>query len=408
MTDFKYLKDICHQNSELTSSLIDEYLIYYAARRNRLDREMDQRLARFRHLKSKLQPGWINMLKSQYITHRIFKENGLINKYLNHSEIRGLDKYKREYLQYQASHPWRFAFSVITANPAEDFYEMSDVFSENSFLLYSPGVTNTLNQHSVAMWLNLISSNRKCWQSFGPIGAYKSFEPDDIFFFATELNPRIEHDQDLLMDLEKNPVPYMMLLVGANYPPTFHQKDQQVQAISWYDQDDFDAAALKKDFKIEYAHKVYRLTLKKRGEHPHFCTAYYDETKKILLLSSMTDRGYVALANRLNDYGYDLSKEPDIRINPSMHITAQDILKKKIQLNAYDDLFPVKISEKENEGIKKINNLLELVMPEINAGRKPDIQSMARKAGVDENTALELVRKVLRQIEGMPGKPKMR
>jgi len=29
----------------------------------------------------------------------------------------------------------------------------------------------------------------------------------DIFFFATELNPHIEHDQDLLRDLEKNPVP---------------------------------------------------------------------------------------------------------------------------------------------------------------------------------------------------------
>ena len=168
----------------------------------------------------------------------------------------------------------------------------------------------------------------------------------------------------------------MLLLAGANYPPTFHQEDQLVQATSWYNQDDFNAGALEKHFKIEYAHEVYRLTLKKWGKHPHFCTVYYDETKKILLLSSMTDRGYTALAKRLIDYGYDLSDEPDIRINPSMLITAQDILKKKIQLNAYDDLFPVEISKKKNEDIKKINNLMELVMPEINAGVNFSILSL--------------------------------
>jgi len=284
---------------------------------------------------------------------------------------------------------------MITANPAEDFYEMEDVFRENSFLLYSPGITKTLTEHAVFTWFNLLSFNGECWQSFGPIGAYKSFEPDDIFFFATELNPHIEHDQDLLRDLEKNPVPYMLLLAGESYPPTFHQKDQLVQATSWYNQGDFNAGALEKHFKIEYAHDVYRLTLKKWGKHPHFCTVYYDETKKILLLSSMTDRGYTTLAKRLIEYGYDLSEEPDIRINPSMLITAQDILKRKIQLNAYDDLFPVKISENETEVNKKLNNLLELVMPEINTGRDPDIKSMARKAGVDENTALDLVKIVM-------------
>jgi len=406
MADFKRMQNICLQNSELSSSIVDEYLIYYAASRNRLDKEMDQRLARFRHIKRKFQPEWINMLKSQYITHRIFKENGLIKKYLNHSEIRGLDKSKLEYLQYQANNPWKFAFSMIAANPAEDFYKMEDVFRGNSFLLYSLGITKTLTEHAAYIWFTLLSFNGECWQSFGPIGAYKSFEPDDIFFFATELNPRIEHDQDLLRDLEKNPVPYMLLLAGANYPPTFHQKDQLVQAISWYDQDDFNAGALEKHFKIEYAHEVYRLTLKKWGKHPHFCTVYYDETKKILLLSSMTDRGYTALAKRLIDYGYDLSDEPDIRINPSMLITAQDILKKKIQLNAYDDLFPVEISEKKNEDIKKINNLMELVMPEINAGRDPDIKSLSRKAGVDENTALEMVKIVMQQLKDLPGKPK--
>jgi len=95
---------------------------------------------------------------------------------------------------------------------------MEDVFSDQEFLLYSPGVTKTLEDQSIILWFNLISFNGACWQSFGPIGTYKSFEPDDIFFFATELNPEIADEQELLANLEENPIPYMMLLSGGNYP----------------------------------------------------------------------------------------------------------------------------------------------------------------------------------------------
>ena len=394
MIDFKHLENICQKNSAMTRSLVDEFLIYYAAQRDRLDREMEQRLARYRHITRKFQQSWVNMLKAQYIAHRIFKEDGLIKKYLNHSELQRLDAPELNYLVEQAAHPWRFSFSVVTEAPAVDFYEMEDIFTGDPFLLYSPGVTRIFDEQPVALLFNLISFNGACWQSFGPIGAYQSFEPDDIFFFATELNPQIESEEDLVADVEKNPVPYMMLLAGGTFPPIFHKNDQIVQVIAAYDQDAFDVGGLDKDFKVEYAHAVYRLTLKRWGEHPHFSTAYYDENKKVLFLSSMTDRGFSALANRLNAYGYDLWNEPDIRVNPSMLTLTQDILKKKIQLNAYDALFTVKTSEKKQEKIDKLNNLLKLLLPEINAGREPDIEAMAREAGVDVKMAREMMHQI--------------
>lgn len=401
MTDFKHLENICQKNSEISRSLVDEFLIYYAAQRDRLDKEMDQRLARYRHITQKFQQSWVNMLKAQYITHRIFKAEGLIKKYLNHSALQHLDEVERNYLEEQSAHPWRFSFSMVADAPATDFYEMVDVFTGDSFLLYSPGVTRIFDEQSVALWFNLLSFNGACWQSFGPIGAYQSFEPDDIFFFATEMNPQIESEEELAADVEKNPVPYMMLLAGGAFPPVFHKNDQIVQATAEYDLDDFDVGGLDKDFRVEYTHQVYRLTLKRWGEHPHFSTAYYDETQKTLFLSAMTDRGFSTLAKRLHAYGYELSDEPDIRVNPSMLTLAQDILKKKIQLNAYDALFTVKTSEKEKENIDKLNNLLKLVLPEINAGREPDIEAMARKVGVDVEMAREVVGKVVHQMNKM-------
>ena len=98
----------------------------------------------------------------------------------------------------------------------------------------------------------LIGFNGMCWQSYGPIGAYKGFEPDDIFFFAAELRPDIEDETDIMEDIENNPIPYLMLLCGANYPLIFHRKDQVVQVISEFDLEKINTAEIRQRFKMEY------------------------------------------------------------------------------------------------------------------------------------------------------------
>ena len=400
MNDFKNLKAICRENSEMSRSLVDEFLVNYAARNEKLDKEMNERLARYRHITREFQNSWVNMLKMQYIAHRIFKKDGLIKKYLNHSALRHLDDPERNYLEQQAKHPWRFSFSVITGHPDENFYAMEDVFAGDIFLLYSPGVTEILMKQQAVLLFNLISYNGACWQSFGPIGAYQSFQPDDIFFYATELHPHkcMESGEDIMADVEENPVPYMMLLSGAAYPLIFHKEDQIVHVMAGYNDDSFDTGSLDKHFKVEYAGGVYRITLKRWGGHPHFSTAYYDEKREVLFISSMTDRGFNALVNRLNAYGYNLSGEPDIRVNISMLNTAEKILRKKIRLYEYESLFTTEPSGENQENINKINRLLEIVLPDINTGRRPDIEALAKKAGVDIETAREIVSKVINKI----------
>ena len=44
---------------------------------------------------------------------------------------------------------------------------------------------------------------------------------------------------------------------------------------------------------------------------------------------------------------------------------------------------------------------MQLVLPDINAGRKPDIESLAKKAGVDIETAREMIRHVLEKFDDM-------
>lgn len=72
-----------------------------------------------------------------------------------------------------------------------------DVFTNEKYLLYSPAVKLTLQERNPLLWFNLISFNGECWQTYGFIAAYNSFTTDDIFFYATEVNHKINNEQDM-------------------------------------------------------------------------------------------------------------------------------------------------------------------------------------------------------------------
>jgi len=397
--DFKTAKIYCEENSKISANVVDDFLIYYAAERNNLEKDMNQQFATYKHITKDFQSEWVNMLKSQYIAHKIFKKGGLIKTYLNHPALNKLKSDEREYLEFQAENPWKFSFSVIKGNPAENFYIMEDVFREEEFLIYSPSTTVTLKTQPVILWFNMIAFNGSCWQSYGPVGAYRSFEPDDIFFFATELRPDIENEEELLENLENNPLPYMMLLCGANYPLIANKEYKMLYVMAEYEIENPDTKSLTDVFKSEYNKGIYRLSLKKWDEHPHFAQAYYDERNKIITLSSMTDRGFMALVRGLNEYGYDFNTDPFVRVNLTMVKTASDILKRKIDIIKYDHLFSKKSSPAAKEGIVKLNMFLNLAIPEVNAGLQPDIDTLAAKAGIDSDTAKELIAQINKKLK---------
>ena len=74
-------------------------------------------------------------------------------------------------------------------------------------------------------------------------------------FFASELNFAIDSYEELLVNLEQNPIPYMMLLAGADSPIIINEGE------STYNKEPVwlnmilippDTSALSRNFKIEY------------------------------------------------------------------------------------------------------------------------------------------------------------
>jgi hypothetical protein len=78
-----------------------------------------------------------------------------------------------------------------------------------------------------------------------------------------------------------------------------------------------------------------------------------------------------------------------------MLTTASDILKRKIKLNEYEHLFTKETSPAVKENLGKLNLLLKLAMPDINSGLEPDIEALAEKAGVDLQTASDLIKQII-------------
>lgn len=401
MTDFEEIKKICERTSRITAAVIDDFILHYAAAKDNLAREFDQRVATYKHVTRQLEASWVNMLKSQYIVHRVFKADGLLRKYLNHAEIKRRPSDEQEFLKEQLAQPWRFSFSMIIENPAPDFYRMKDAFSGESFLLYSRSTTKTLKEQTPLLWFNLIAFNGACWQTFGPVSSYQSFDEDDIFFFATEVNFDIEDEEMLRQDVERNPVPYMLLLTGSRFPVTFNKKDELLILSSDHDLESLDTEPLKENFKVECNSGVYRLSLKRWDAMPHFAVAYYDEGEAVLMLTSMTERGFNALTRTLNDYGLGLPAEPQIRVHPTMLVTAERIFNTKLELNPYEKLFTAQSSPEVKEELEKMNLFLQLALPAINAGRKPDVEALAKQAGVDVSLAEQLVANTMEKVKEM-------
>jgi len=401
MTDFEEIKKICERTSRISATVIDDFILHYAAAKDNLAREFDQRIATYKHITRQLEASWVNMLKSQYIVHKVFKADGLLRKYLNHDEVKRRPLAEQQFLKEQLAQPWRFSFSMLIENPAPDFYQMKDVFSGESFLLYSRSTTQTLKEQTPLLWFNLIAFNGECWQTFGPVSSYQSFDEDDIFFFATEVDLNIEGEEMLRQDIERNPVPYMLLLTGSRFPVTFNKKDELLILFSDHDLESLDTEPLKENFKVEYNSGVYRLSLKHWDAMPHFAVAYYDEGEAVLMLTSMTERGFDALTQKLNGDGFGLPAEPQIRVHPSMLVTAERIFNAKLELNPYEKLFTTESSPEVKEELEKMNLFLQLALPAINAGRKLDIEALAKQAGVDVSLAEQLVANTMEKVREM-------
>lgn len=339
MHNYVQMREQCEKDRTISASVLDEFLIYYSAARDKTAIEFDTRLSRFARGTQRMPAQWKGFSKSQYIAHRIFRQRGLIHKYLNQAGVKERSAEEYDFLCRMARNPWRFSFMEVKAAPEPDFFDMEDVFTGDSYLVHSPSISNILTSHRPLLWFNLISFNGFCWQTFGTVVYFNSFDPDDIFFFATELRPAIDSATDLIKDLEENPVPYMCLFSGGDYPLIESRGQEVVMVTSTIEAMLTDVRKLEDKFKLERAKGVLKMSHHRWSEPPDLANAYYEEAEGILQLTALTDRGYEKLSELLAPYVANLPAEPEIRIHMPMLTVIKNLLGKEPDLIPYSSFF---------------------------------------------------------------------
>jgi hypothetical protein len=201
-----------------------------------------------------------------------------------------------------------------------------------------------------------------------------------------------------MKEVDDNPVRFMVLAWGSNYPRVIHQGQETVQVAGEGTATLFDLLQLQKDFRVEYAEQVFKLSHEVWSEPPYYAEAYCDEASGKIFLYALTEMGYEELWAILKVYGLNVSAEPDIRLHLSMGHVIKKVLKKKVEINPYGRLFETSTSPEAEAQLSKFNRFLSLAMPYINSGGQPDIAALAKEAGVDAASANEIYQKVVGRI----------
>ncbi|MDO9547742.1 MAG: hypothetical protein Q7J65_02105 [Candidatus Marinimicrobia bacterium] len=299
-----------------------------------------QNLAKYRKIVTAMPKQWAPMLMSQYSAFRLFKQNGFALKYLNHHEIKIRSEEELVYLHFQIVNPWRFTYCSVIDRPAPRCFNMRDILSGETFLLFSPGIADSLEKlGSVQMFFLLIGFNGQCWQTYGPLAHLIGIIPADILFFAQQINKNAGKLSDLPEMLDRDPFPFMMLFKGGEIPLTFHDADMIVLNSSEFYDEHFDPEQYADSFKLTKKYPLYKLSLKYWGEFPHFAACYYHSEKHRLILTAMTDRGYEKIIHTYRKAAYHLAPDPQHRVTINMAHLIKEILRKDVILNPYEKTF---------------------------------------------------------------------
>lgn len=385
MEDFNEIKKYCLKDKDFSSKVLDEFLLYYAGEKDKLSAKFDRELKKYKKAAAKLPQATINMMKSQYIIHKVLKKDGLIHKYLNHSYIKTLPFEQIEFLQNQAQKTWRYSFGNISESPAPDFFNILDEFTQEEYLLYSPGLVKTMRDlKNVHFVFNLINFNGKCWESYGPIGAFNNMDGDDIFFFATEKNPNIAFDEDIVADIEKDPLPYSMLLSATGLPLVMHKEHEILLNRTTQVIENIYLSRLREKFEVEEELGIYKITLEELSMFPHFTICYYDSKTSLMTLKASTDLGYEKMQKALLKAGIELSKISDERVHVGILAVMESILNRNILTDKFESIFEKDDEDKvDDTELANANEALDDLMPLINQNKKIDFEKISKKHKVD-------------------------
>lgn len=385
----------CQRDSDLIARLVDNLLIPLATRKDWLDRHFLKRMhEEYPDIVAKLPEEWLYGLTEQYVAFRVLGPDRLLRAYLKEPEVQKKSAKEKHFLETRLFTPWRYVFMRIEEDLGDDFFRMKNVLTDDVFLLYSPGVGKYEEEGRMSLYFSLLTFNGECHQTYGPIASFVGLQPIDLRFYARQLNDQIDTFVAVEAELQRDPLPFMMLIAAANFPLTYSKEELLVISLTELEVEFLDLTQWKTFFKIEEKEGVYLLNLKRWWKQPHYAHCHYAPNDKKLVATSTTDRGWEKLVDVVRELGVDLSYEPQVYTTMVGAITTEMILGTQGAKSPYESLFAPKNTGEEGDELEALNHFLSLLIPYLNAREEYDLHELAEEAGISYAEAMLIAKQM--------------
>lgn len=403
MRDYQKMRDWCAKQSQLSEQAIDKFLIYFITYQENLKKELDRAERKYKHIIRKLPAEFFPRVSAEFIVGQAFMEKGLLQKYKGYPFHKHLSSEEVEYLNFQLANPWRYTFCRIVNRPEDEFFEMRDEISGDELLIYSPGIELYCKAgHEFSLYFLLLQYNGECWQSFGLIAPFRSFNIDDIYIYATEVFPEVDDDESFMKSVYKNPFPYFMLLIGQEARPVVSGKFALRHYVAEQEISKVNIDSIKEIFKVQWNKGIYQFTNEQMRQPPHFANAYYVEKTKLLYRYAMTHEGFKILTFKLMEVGLAIDEEEDYSISVNMVSVLKTVLKRDFPIHKYEKYFPdSKSSDIPSGELSRINKFLAELLPYINTGEEPDLYQLGAKHSLSGSDARDMYEALKQRIQNM-------
>jgi hypothetical protein len=390
MIDYQKIKLKCAEDTELSIRALDKYLLHYHLDKTPNRVSLQVILSTYWRQLVDLESQSVDLLVAEFTAHQLFGQKHLIQEYLKDPEILKLPDAEYQYLEWHAKHTWRFSFAVIQDNPEPGFFNMLDLLTNESYLLYSPGLQKICKTGVPRLCFNLISFNGLCWQTYGVVICSRAYTWDDIFFLSECINPEIEDEEDIAQEIESNCFPFLLLVLGMNSPIVTSQGCEIIFCGATDYCQSINLDQLHAKFIVATKGRIVQMKSHEMSEFPHDAVAYFDPKKKEIIRNASTLEGFEFLTESLRESGIELETGADYYVTPAMYNAAEKIIDRKISITSEYGILFIKPASKEDELTKRVNKFVQMILPNINSREKPDIEGISFAAGLDSNLGEEL------------------
>ena len=410
--NYSSIENHCKAKAAVSASAIDRKIMYHAAARYGLDKKFDQELKKYPKVVKATDEAAINYMKAMYITKQIFGEKGLIHGYIEKGQLREYTDAEKTFLIEASQHAWKWSYAVIKENPSPNFFVMTDVFSDEEYLLYSPSMQNILVTERPEMWFNLIGFNGQCCQTFGMLYSFTSLTRNDIYYFATEVDRPVDTDQEILDIIDKTPIPFLLLYNFSRIPIVVSRDHVVRYFYSIEDCKEIPIDKFKKNFRISSHYPYLVMELLTHETFPHFARAIFNQDLEEIDLISMTSEGFHALQQALAAKGLLFSEAPQVIVSPEMKEIVKRILGREMDILMFSNIIekaeakhllaqitkhPAKVDNEpddtddlEEATVAQINSFMGALIPIINTRKPVDIEALAKAHGLTIKDATKL------------------